>query len=197
MIIVNSTNIAELSDEQLGVWFNEMSDERKAETERIAVKEKRAAKIAADHLRRECIGNFCKADPKSIVFFKGEHGKPYAENLPVFFSISHSGDFAVCAVSEREIGIDIEKIRPIKLKTAERFAAPSELDYITEERRLFEIWTLKEAYFKCIGTGLGADITSVSFEICGNKIKCSQAGFSCSFYEAPEGYICSVCEKDA
>ena len=171
MIIVNSTNIAELSDEQLGVWFNEMSDERKAETERIAVKEKRAAKIAADHLCRECIGNFCKADPKSIVFFKGKHGKPYAENLPVFFSISHSGNFAVCAVSE--------------------------LEYITEERRLFEIWTLKEAYFKCIGTGLGADIKSVSFEICGNKIKCSQAGFSCSFYEVPEGYICSVCEKDA
>ncbi|MGN0542530.1 MAG: 4'-phosphopantetheinyl transferase family protein [Acutalibacteraceae bacterium] len=195
MITVNSINIAELSDEQLGVWFNEMSDERKAETERVAVKEKRAAKIAADHLCRECIGNFCKADPKSIVFLKGEHGKPYAENLPVFFSVSHSGDFAVCAVSEREIGIDIEKIRLIKLKTAERFAAPSELEYITEEKRFFEIWTLKEAYFKCIGTGLGADIKSVSFEICDGKIKCSQGGFNCMFYNISEEYLCSVCEK--
>lgn len=196
MITVSSINIAELSDDLLCDWFKEMSDERKAETERIAVKQKRAAKIAADHLCRECIGKFCKAAPESLEFSKGAHGKPYVKNMPVFFSVSHSGDFAICAVSDKEIGIDIERIRPVNLKTAQRFAASEELKYITEERRFFEIWTLKEAYFKCVGTGLGADIKSVSFEINGGVINCSQPGFLCSFYEAPEGYICSVCEKE-
>ena len=41
---------------------------------------------------------------------RGEKGKPFIVGVEnVFFNISHSGDYVVCSVSDREIGIDIEK----------------------------------------------------------------------------------------
>ena len=61
-------------------------------------------------------------------------------------------------------------------------ATKNEIEHIASDSNgFFEIWTLKEAYFKCIGTGLGADIKDVSFEITENEIRCSEDGFEFSF----------------
>ena len=35
-------------------------------------------------------------------------GKPYFENSDIYFNISHSGNYVVAAVSEHEIGVDIQ-----------------------------------------------------------------------------------------
>ena len=101
-----------------------------------------------------------------------------------------------CAVSDREIGIDIEKKREIRLDAAKRFACESELEYIgSSTERFFEIWTLKEAYFKCIGTGLGADIKNVSFKKTNSGYECSENGFLLTKLVLPDGYTGFVCEK--
>ena len=96
------------------------------------------------------------------------------------------------------IGIDIEALREIRPDAAKRFASAEELEYIgSDPRRLFEIWTLKEAYFKCVGTGIGSDIKSVTFTVDGDDIRCSEPGFTCKFISIADGYICSVCEKES
>ena len=101
-----------------------------------------------------------------------------------------------CAFSDKEIGIDIEKIREINPKAASKFACHDEEKYIsTHKNGFFEIWTLKEAYFKCIGTGLGTDIKKVCFDISENGIVCSETGFECSFISVDSSYICSVCTQ--
>ena len=90
----------------------------------------------------------------------------------------------------------IEKIRPIRKNIYERFAAPCEIDYINESpENLFRIWVLKEAYFKCIGTGLGADIKNVTFTVDANRIRCSESGFEFQFLPSPVGYVAAVCIK--
>ena len=33
---------------------------------------------------------------------------------PVFLSLSHSGDYAVCAVSQRPVGVDLQKRQSVK-----------------------------------------------------------------------------------
>ena len=127
-----------------------------------------------------------------------EKGKPYVKGLPVCFSISHSGDYAVCVVSDEEIGIDIEKIRPINKRVADKFATEKEKEYIlSSSNGFFEIWTLKEAYFKCIGTGLGKDIKEVSFDISDNNIAFSKSGYEFTFCDINKNYICSICKKAA
>ncbi len=193
---VYSCNINDISEAEFREFFDAMSKERQESTLRLQNKQKQKTKIAADRLCRLAISDFCGIEKEQIEFALTKRGKPFAVNCKACFNISHSGDFVVCAVSDREIGIDIEKIRPINPKVAERFACPDELDYIkSEENGFFEIWTLKEAYFKCIGTGLGADIKNVSFKIGKNGVVCSENGFECSFISIADGYVCSVCEQ--
>lgn len=189
-------NISDVTQNELDVWYDEMSEERKSEVMRMVNEKKKISKIISDHLCRKAVSEFCDASQEKIVFIKNNHGKPYAKNLPVYFSVSHSSDTVVCAVSDKEIGIDIEKIKPFNPKAAKKFAVEKELEYIGRNKNgFFEIWTLKEAYFKCIGTGLGADIKNVSFEILQDKIICSDSRYECLFFEAEDGYICSVCKE--
>ena len=52
-----------------------------------------------------------------------EKGKPFFDNLPGFcFNLSHSGTMAMCAVSDRDTGCDVEKITGSNLKIAKRFS---------------------------------------------------------------------------
>lgn len=84
--------------------------------------------------------------------------KPYIKNAP-YFNISHSGDFVICAVSKNfEIGIDIEKIKPIKIENFKNLLSKEEVEFIKthkiKEKAFFDIWTKKEAVLKAIGTGI-------------------------------------------
>lgn len=189
-------NISEIAENEINEWFDCMSKERRDEVMRLVSKDKRTSKIAADRLCRKAVSDFCGVSPEKIEFKKNKYGKPFAKDFSVHFSISHSGDMVVCAVSDKKVGIDIEKIKPFNPKAAERFATEKELEYIrSTENGFFEMWTLKEAYFKCIGTGLGADIKNVSFEITPSRIFCSENGFDFSFHNIEKGYICTSCYK--
>lgn len=190
-------NLNCVSQTELAEWFDAMSDVRREEVLRLKVESKKASKIAADHLCRKAVSEFCGVSPDKIEFGKNEFGKPFAVGLNIHFSVSHSGELVVCAVSEKEIGIDVEKIREIRPDAAKKFACESELEYIAEnENGFFDIWTLKEAYFKCIGTGLGADIKDVSFMKKGKDFVCSKEGFTFIRPEMPQGYTGSICQKD-
>lgn len=191
-------DITQTDSKQLKSWFEQMSIERKQAVNQMKIDNKKHLRIAADALCRKAISDFCGISPEKITFGYTEKGKPYAKVLPVHFSISHSGNIAVCAVSSHEIGIDIEKIRDINPRICEKFATEKEIEYINNsDNGLFKIWTLKEAYFKCIGTGLGKDIKNVSFEISDNIISCSEKGYELSFLDINPDYICSVCKKTA
>lgn len=196
MIKIHRINLNDVAAEQLNEWFEQMSDEKKRSVSATKIKHKCNLRIVADGICRLAIAEFCAVSPAEIELGYNEHGKPFAKNLPVHFSISHSDDIAVCAVSDKEIGIDIEKIRDVNPRSAERFASEKEQEYIRKcEKGFFEIWTLKEAYFKCIGTGLGADIKNVTFDISEEGVACSESGYKLSFIQIETDYVCSVCEK--
>ena len=99
-------------------------------------------------------------------FTYGKHGKPYlhspgGEALRLWFNVSHSGDYAVCAISdEGEIGIDIQKIAPAKMKVAARiFSAEQcrsllEKDGAERDALFCEYWVLHESTVKLYGGGV-------------------------------------------
>ena len=127
---IYSINVNDLSDEDLRLGFEQMSDERKESVMRMQNKKKRNLRICADALCRKAISEFCGVNADEIQIALSPFGKPYIKNLPVYFSISHSGDFAVCAVSNEEIGIDIEQIRQVHPRIHEKFCTESEAEYI-------------------------------------------------------------------
>ena len=62
----------------------------------------------------------------------------------------------VSAVSEFPVGVDAEHVRAFDKALIERFFTPEEQKYIASshtvdeaQTRFFDIWTTKEAYFKC------------------------------------------------
>ena len=113
----------------------------------------------------------------------GVQGKPYLEKSPLNFSISHCNDIVVCAVNKMEIGIDIEDIKiankyAIKKSLTEVEKGNMELSNIKDEY-FFRIWSLKEAFIKCLGEGLSYGMKNVEFNI-SNKyenIICNVRGF--------------------
>lgn len=88
--------------------------------------------------------------PASTDVFE-HNGKIYRE---VYFSVSHSGDYAVCALDDHPVGIDIEVIGKESRNIAERFFARDELEYITDTGSFYHIWTLKESFMKVVGLGM-------------------------------------------
>lgn len=94
------------------------------------------------------------------------HGRPCLPG-PADFNISHSGEYAVCALSSRRrVGVDIEKVRPIHLPDfegqmteAEWAAVSAAADPITA---FYYYWTRKEAAIKAHGHGLSLPLKEVA-----------------------------------
>ena len=125
-------------------------------------------------------------------------GKSYIKESGIFFNMSHSYDYVICAISKKEIGIDIEKIREANIKNAKIFATENEQKYIStingkNNTRLFEIYTLKEAYYKTLNCSL-AKVKNVEFSIDGEKIHCSDKNVRCKLIRDIPGYIIAICE---
>lgn len=102
---------------------------------------------------------------------KGVYGKPaFCDRSFPEFSLSHSGSFVVCAVSEYgPIGVDIQEMTlwngyPEMDDIVTRFFHPKEQEYFFshenpgKRRRIFyQIFSCKEAYVKLTGLGLSEE----------------------------------------
>lgn len=102
-------------------------------------------------------------DPRSLEFAQGPSHKPYLLGREVHFNLSHSGGRALIGISGRvEIGVDIERLRPMKdaRDLAKRFFSAGEQADLEragsaqEARCFFDCWTRKEAYVKALGDGI-------------------------------------------
>ena len=99
-----------------------------------------------------------------LAFGSGINGKPYLLAAPdLKFNLSRSkGMAAVAASLEIDVGVDIERLRPLTdyLGIAERFLPPSaaaEFAAVFQpdpEREFFRRWTRTEAVLKATGEGL-------------------------------------------
>lgn len=155
-------NIQELTSQEYDRWYELMDAEKKARVDRFRFVDDKKRTVAGEMLARKAISKWCNVPAESVVFGKNNYGKPFAEGLAVEFNVSHSGDMVVCAVSDRPVGIDVEQIRPMRDSVAKRICSQEELEYLSDSsvgeeeqlNRFFEIWTAKEAYCKCVGTGI-------------------------------------------
>lgn len=112
---------------------------------------------------RVLVAERVNAAPQSLAFSTGARGKPAldrADIADVHFNVSHAGDWAVIALAESPIGIDIEYCRPLDYRAvgAQVFSIEEQarVDRATDpSRAFFDLWTAKEALLKAWGLGLG------------------------------------------
>lgn len=100
---------------------------------------------------------------------KNRYGKPYFIDHPkLYFNLSHTLGYVACVIAEREVGIDIEKIRPYKSCVLHKVCTAAEKEWIKQsefkEEAFFRLWTLKESFVKAEGTGLTQSLKQLEFQ---------------------------------
>jgi 4'-phosphopantetheinyl transferase len=95
------------------------------------------------------------------------YGKPYFDECPVSFNISHSGNCVVCVLSSETdtIGVDVEEVKPIDINDLKNIWREEEWEQIStnDVRVFYNFWTRKEAVMKAEGKGLS--ITPADIEL--------------------------------
>lgn len=87
-------------------------------------------------------------------------GKPFLPNQEYYFSLSHSGQYAICCFSDSPVGCDIEKIREYlprftkKIFTADEEATYHSLLDVEKGMFFYQLWTCKESVTKWMGKGI-------------------------------------------
>lgn len=129
---------------------------------------------------RYCLAQHARCTPQQLVIERSETGKPkLVAPCPLFFSISHSDNqLAIAITTAGEIGIDLEKVATRRPCTAiaERYfhpretAAQQQLSKAEQTPFFFNLWTLKEAFFKAIGTGISTGLDKAQFSLTGESI---------------------------
>jgi 4'-phosphopantetheinyl transferase len=134
---------------------------------------------------------YLSLEPEAVRFAYGPQGKPRlahaSADARLRFNVSHAHGLLLVAVAcAREVGVDVEYVRPIPEadRIAERMFSLQErerLHRLPDSERLpafFTAWTLKEAYVKGLGHGLLMNDAAPSR---------SGAWWSCAFSPRP-GY---------
>lgn len=96
----------------------------------------------------------------SFSFALNSFGKIYLNEISVYISLTHSKGYFAFAISNEEIGLDIEKIRNnINERIIERISKEK-----IKKDEIIKIWTIKESYLKYLGIGITTDLKNVVFD---------------------------------
>lgn len=100
------------------------------------------------------------------VFEYNAHGKPSIIGHPeICFNLSHCKKAAVCAISSRPVGVDVESIREYKESLVRYTMNDLEISLIESDPSpdvtFIRLWTMKEATLKLSGRGISNDMKEV------------------------------------
>lgn len=149
-----------------------------------------------------------KRKPHQIELFKSEKGKPFLKgNANLHFNISHSGNWVIIGLDKNEIGVDVENVRKMNYRIAQRFysqeeyAALNALEGEAKQKFFFKLWTIKESYLKFLGKGLTKSLGSFTvFEQDGNfRIKHENSldeNIFFKIYHADPEHLLAVCSNE-
>ena len=164
--------LEDFSPAQYASAYWQLSADRRSRIDRYRHQEDKQRSLAGVLLAQELATQAGVSDP--VV----EHlpsGQPVLAGSHLHISIAHSGSLVVCAIGASPVGIDVEKLRPVRAAILRHVCTEDEAAYVLgggilppEEitdsgmiDRFFEIWTAKEAWFKRAGTGI-TDMKSIN-----------------------------------
>jgi 4'-phosphopantetheinyl transferase len=169
----------EITDKNiLDEYHSILSTEECEKFKRFHFDKDRHSYLISHALVRKVLSSYCNVKPDAWSFTDNQHGKPNISpeiKCPALkFNLSHADGMSVVVVSlDNDCGIDVENTQR-KSRTsavAERMFAPAEVAAMQSgndsevQRKFFEFWTLREAYVKAIGTGLGGSSKEFYFSV--------------------------------
>ncbi|RBW54725.1 hypothetical protein DS884_17405 [Tenacibaculum sp. E3R01] len=166
-----------------------------AEINKFRFWERRQSSLIGKLLLKKAL-NFFSVDKTLLDIKYTTYKKPYLED-DFSFSISHSGEFVVCAFTPNKepIGVDIEKIeRKIDLNNFSSVLTKREKNSITQSREpittFYNIWTIKEAVSKADGRGLNLPLNTI--DTCQNYISLGTKKWYYKPISVEDNYKCNI-----
>lgn len=165
--------------------MEELSEERQKKIRNTKQKQNRLQRLGAGLLLHQV---FCRHGVSEDTLATDENGKPIAKGI--CFNLSHSGNYVICAVSQRPVGCDIERVKNAPKQVEERAFSPAERAYLKGldcdeyNCEFYRLWTRKESFLKMNGTGIRVPLQTLEMTGCYFKE-----------YEVP-GYQITVCAKE-
>ncbi|KAH7344559.1 4'-phosphopantetheinyl transferase superfamily [Rhizoctonia solani] len=127
-------------------------------------------------------------DPATVGFETTEHGKPIItqSSVPLTYNVTHDSDMVAIACSSGEpVGIDVMKVALPRRTSMNEFVEfvseqltarekealdPRAGNEPTRLLRLYRMWTVKEAYTKALGEGLGYDFARIEYDVLNRQV---------------------------
>jgi len=159
---VTAMEVTLLSEERLFQhWLEKMPETRKRKVASLRHAESQRLSLGVGILLYQAL-RARELDPFSEPIAESREGKPYLPEHPgLHISLSHGGDWALCAVGTSPLGCDVEEVGRGDRRIAERFFHLREKEYLRQfdeeeawQREFTRIWTRKESYLKADGRGL-------------------------------------------
>ena len=163
-----------------------LSTEELERHDRLSRTDARRDYALAHALMRTSLSQYFEVDPGIWEFSPDPKGKPVLTtrvNPPVSVSLSHTRGLVACAIATgAEVGVDAERtdITFDPIEVASRFFTRDEQRQlergtaIERNSRFVDLWTLKEAYAKATGLGIGAGLSRIGFDLNGSAIRLSE-----------------------
>ena len=189
-----------LSDEKLfAFWLARADGARRAKVENLIRREDKNASLAAGIILPLALRARGYAGDIRVEAEAG--GKPrLIVPQGVHFNLSHSGKYTVLALSDTEVGVDVQQKRAVDLRVARRYFSPEEWAHISaaedKEGLFYRYWTAKESYLKALGTGLARPLNSFTVRFGGGAEiddPHESGEWSVREYCGLKGYALAVC----
>jgi 4'-phosphopantetheinyl transferase len=133
--------------------------------------------IVAHATLRCLLASYSGIPPERVTFVGSPGGKPEISgdkpDTSLRFNLSHSGDDMLCAIADRKVGVDVEKIKnsddmdriAFHFFSSDESRMYSEMPHTERTEFFFRTWVRKEAFVKATGGGLSRDTTSFTVQM--------------------------------
>lgn len=205
MVNVYAANIEEFDSEFFKTNYKKISLKRQQKVVKYKNTDDKKRAILAELLLITSLNlNGVKLKPGSLNQIQfNEFDKPHLTGIRKQFNISHSGKYVVSAVSDCDVGVDVQKFEQKDIENLSRnfFSQNEHSDIIKtppykRTALFYDIWTAKESYLKNKGTGLNTNLNSFSIKI---KNRCAyienDRRYFFKYYDINPNYSLCVCSK--
>ncbi len=159
-------------DETIDSAFGLLDEQEQGRAQRFRFPHLKNRFVMAHARLRQVLGRYLQQHPASLRFCYGDRGKPAladSDPLTLQFNLSHSDRYALIALGEQPLGVDLEQVQPFPSASslAQRFFSAKEfevlqtLDDPTRSLAFLRHWVCKEAYVKATGEGLVTQLQRV------------------------------------
>lgn len=179
----------DLAPPMAGVLAEHWLDGRERETAaRFLFERDRRQYLVAHTLVRRALALEAGLAEAELVIWRSSRGRPFLQPLPgglprggshLDFNLSHAGGYNLLGIVRRHrIGVDVEGLdRDAQaIETIARTFTPEEQRWAAgaapgraRDRRVLRLWTLKEAYAKARGLGLGLPFDEFAFTLADDR----------------------------